>query len=357
MSIKHPKNEQVKHVYFDLLRHADGKSEATIRQIGKAISRYESFTKYACFKTFDQRQAVDFKQDLGRRDLAVATIHSTIKMVKRFFGWLAMQPGYKTRIRLNDIEYLNLTDKAVRAATSARDVPHPTPAMVEAAIAAMPHETDIEKRDRALLAFGALTAIRVGAIISLKRKHFDPRRQLVVQDPREVDTKFSKRIDTFLFPVSKAMRGVFEDWIAHYDGTLLYGPEDPLFPATQMGQNAERQFQAVGLSREHWKTSQPVRSIFNRAFVGANLPAYGPHSFRHMIVSEMYRRGLSVVAFKAWSQNLGHESAMTTLTSYGKLSLEEQGREIKGGVEATEDENRPITIADLEVLLKQNRSS
>ena len=50
-----------------------------------------------------------------------------------------------------------------------------------------------------------------------------------------------------------------------------------------------------------------------------------------MIVSEMYKRGLSVAEFKAWSQNLGHEGAMTTLTSYGKLSLEEQGQLVRLG--------------------------
>ena len=108
MSTKHAKNEQMKHTYFHWLRHADGKSEATIRQINMAIGQYEKFTKFVCFKTFDQRQAVAFKQDMAKRNLAAATIHSSIKSVKRFFSWLAMQPGYKSRIHLNDIEYLSL---------------------------------------------------------------------------------------------------------------------------------------------------------------------------------------------------------------------------------------------------------
>ena len=49
-----------------------------------------------------------------------------------------------------------------------------------------------------------------------------------------------------------------------------------------------------------------------------------------MQVGEMYRRDLPVAVCKAWSQNLGHEGAMTTLTSYGRLSLEEQGRLVRG---------------------------
>jgi len=50
------------------------------------------------------------------------------------------------------------------------------------------------------------------------------------------------------------------------------------------------------------------------------LAYYNPHSFRDMIVHEMYNLGLSIEEFKAWSLNLGHENAMTTLTSYGQLS-------------------------------------
>lgn len=45
-----------------------------------------------------------------------------------------------------------------------------------------------------------------------------------------------------------------------------------------------------------------------------------------MIVHEMYRRNLTVAQCKAWSQNLGHEGAMTTLTSYEKILLEDQGK-------------------------------
>lgn len=36
--------------------------------------------------------------------------------------------------------------------------------------------------------------------------------------------------------------------------------------------------------------------------------------------------------FKAWSQNLGHESPLTTFTSYGKVSLHRQGELIRTAV-------------------------
>jgi integrase len=257
-------------------------------------------------------------------------------------------------VRLNDVEYLNLSDKEVRAASSPRIVDYPTVEMIEAVIAVMPDVTDIENRNRALVAFGALTAARVGAVISLKRKHFDKRRMLVMQEPREVNTKASKRIDTFLIPVSETIEGVFMDWVAHYDAVLKFGPEDPLFPNTKMGHDNERQFRAIGLRRDHWQTAGPLREIYKVGFEAANLPSYNPHSFRNMLVEEMYQRGLSIAAFKAGSQNLGHESPLTTLMSYGRIPLEEQGRLIREAFTAPPrvTNDKPFTRADFEELLK-----
>lgn len=72
-----------------------------------------------------------------------------------------------------------------------------------------------------------------------------------------------------------------------------------------------------------------------------------------MIVSEMYRRKLSVQKFKAWSQNLGHEGAMTTLTSCGKIGLEEQGRLVRNAGKISDEDQKPLTASDLEALLKK----
>lgn len=329
MTGKNAKNERIKRSYFHHLKHADGKSDQTIRQIARSLARFEDFTGRREFKTFDQRQAVGFKEDLAKSGLAAATVHSTLNDVKRFFGWLALQPGYKRAIRLLDVDYFNLSEKAIRAATAPAEKAFPSLQMVEKAVAAMPSQTAIEKRDRALVAFMAITGIRDGALITLKVKHFDEARRLVLQDPREVSTKFSKRIDTFLFPLNDTFEAIFRNWVAYLRNEELFGEHDPLFPKTAMGQDEDQCFKADGLSREHWANATAVRKIFKDAFRHVALPEFTPHRFRDMIVSEMYRRCLSVQEFKAWSQNLGHEGAMTTLTSYGKIGLEEQGRLVR----------------------------
>jgi integrase/recombinase XerD len=354
MKTKNPTNERIKRTYFHHLKHADGKAEQTIRQIGRSIARYEEFTGQRDFKNFDQKQAVAFKDDLAKASIAPATTHSTLNDLKRFMGWLALQPGFKRAVRITDIDYLNLSDKDVRAATAPADKPYPTLQMVEKAVAAMPSVSPIEKRDRALMAFTAITGVRDGALVSLKLKHFDEIRKLVLQDPREVTTKFSKRIDTFLFPLNDGFEAIFLDWVSYLRSVELFGDKDPLFPKTGMGHDADQCFKADGLCREHWANATPVRKVFKDAFRRVGLPEFTPHRFRDMIVSEMYRRGLSVAEFKAWSQNLGHEGAMTTLTSYGKIGLEEQGRLVRAPYEAAKDNEKPLTASDLETLLKKS---
>ena len=61
-------------------------------------------------------------------------------------------------------------------------------------------------RNRAVVAFTLLTGARDGAIASLKRKHVDVVDGKVVQDAREVRTKFSKTFTTWFFPVGRNRR-------------------------------------------------------------------------------------------------------------------------------------------------------
>ena len=67
----------------------------------------------------------------------------------------------------------------------------------------MPTVTDVELRNRAVIAFTLLTGARDGAIASLKLKHVVIVEGKVVQDAREVRTKFSKTFTTWFFPVGE----------------------------------------------------------------------------------------------------------------------------------------------------------
>lgn len=347
---RNPKNERIKKQYTEYLKHADGKADLTIRQIEKGILRYETFTKFGDFAKFDQKRAMEFKAHLSKSNLAKATILSTVTVLKRFFGWLAGQPGYRSKIKLNAVEFLSLSEKEVRAAKAPGERAYPTLEQVVSVIAQMPQKTPIEKRNRALLAFIAVTGIRDGAVISLKLRHFDVARRLVIQDPRDVATKGSKRIDTFFFPVSDQLSAIVLEWIDYLRDELLCGSNDPLFPKTARSHDEFDCFVAESLSREPWANAGPVRDIFKAAFAAARLPHYTPHSFRNMLVQQAYKQCKTPELLKVWSQNLGHEGVTTTLTSYGKIDLHRQGELLVGGGQL--DQEAPITRREIEQMLK-----
>ena len=250
--------------------------------------------------------------------------------MKAFFKWLAWQQGFKSRIGKADCEYFNLPAKDEAVAHAHREKPFPSMEQALHAFRQMPGESEIERRNKALFAFLLLTGVRDGAAASLKLKHIDLIEGEVIQDAREVNTKASKTIYTWFFPVAPELREQFEGWVAYLREVRLFGPDDPLFPQTAVGVGVSRRFEPMGLKRLHWSTAAPIRKIVGDAFEAAGLPRFGPHSFRKTLVQLGERVCKTPEEFKAWSQNLGHEKVLTTFTSYGSVSRHRQGEIIKG---------------------------
>lgn len=337
MTRYNPNNERMKRDYFRRLGQAKGMSEATIDGIRKSLRRFEEHTDLKDFSTFHREQAIAFKQRLAEtraeqsgKPLSKATQLTTLRHLRDFFIWLGQQPGYKSKIHIPDSDYFNLTDKETRAAKAPKRQEFPTLEQIWRVISMMPHGTEIEKRNRALIAFTILTGIRVAAIVSLKLKHVDMMEGLVHQDPREVDTKFSKDIYTWFFPLRDDLLAIVKEWVCFLQEEKLYGFDAPLFPRTALVQDANRSFAASGLTPEHWATTEPVRRIFRDAFAAAGLKYYHPHSFRHTLghLQQKYCRNYEEMI--AWSQNLGHESPVITYMSYGQISPHRQGEVLKG---------------------------
>ncbi len=347
-------NERVKRKYLVFLKEAKRQDETSIDAVAKALSRFESYTKYKNFKAFHFAQAVGFKKflanqmnQISEKPLSKATQNSSLRHLKAFFQWLAMQTGYKSRINYTETEYFNLSEKDTRVATARRSKPVPTIEQIKYVITKMADTTDIERRNRALIAFFLLTGARDSAVASLSLKHVNLAEDCLFQDARDVKTKFSKTFTTYFFPVGEEVRQIVVDWIDHLRDELLYGHDDPLFPKTNVVQGKDRTFEPSGFKREHWATATPIRTIFKRAFESANLPYFNPHSFRKTLVIMGEQLCQTPEEFKAWSQNLGHEGVLTTLYSYGEVQPQRQAsiiRDLKYPIRKTDiDEER---IAD-----------
>jgi hypothetical protein len=144
--------------------------------------------------------------------------------------WLAGQLGFRSKIAYSDADYFNLSEEDARIATAKRQARFPSIDEVKQVIDGMPHGTEIERRDRAMIAFTLLTAARDGAIASMSLKHVDVTADCVSQDAREVQTKNSKSFETFFFPVGEDIPQTLEEWIVYLRDQEQWGPDDPLFP-------------------------------------------------------------------------------------------------------------------------------
>jgi integrase len=337
MNKHHSENERIKRKYLAYLKEAKRHSEPTVDAAAKALSRFEEYSRNRDFKAFHFEQAVAFKRYLADQPalrsgekLSKATLHATLTQLKQFFQWLALQPGYKSRLQYSDADYFNLSEKETRIATAQRVKKSPTLEQVKHVLQTMPHETEIERRNRAVVAFTLLTGARDSAIASMKLKHIDLIENCVHQDAREVKTKFSKSFTTYFFHVGEEVRQIVADWVRYLREEKLWGNDDPLFPATYIVLGSNRQFEAAGIDNVHWSTASPIRTIFRESFERAGLPYFHPHSIRKTLARLGEQVCKSPEDFKAWSQNLGHEQVLTTFMSYGAVATERQGEIIRG---------------------------
>ena len=278
-SKNNPRNDRVKRDYLIWLKDAKQRSDATVDQARHAIDRLETYTGYKDFGTFNKEQARAFKQALlntmakrSGKPISISTVYHTLQAIKEFLAWLHGRQEYRRRIKPADIAYLNLTAGEERQAHTTGPKKYASLDEYRKALFAMPTTTEVACRDQALMALMLLTCMRDAAAVSLKLRHIDIARRHVFQDPRQVKTKFSKAIETFFYPVGDDVEAIVRGWLDFLTMEKQFGPDDPLFPKTLVGPDAQQNFAAQGLGREHWANATPVRKIFRAAF-GVRRPA------------------------------------------------------------------------------------
>lgn len=342
MSVK-SKNEKIKRKFLQWLRQAEGLSESTILAYERALSLFEEFSGGKDYATFSQRQAVGFKDWLeGRgksgKSVSITSIYNQIRYVKTFFTWLAGQPGYKSKVKLDAVSYLTLERNKVRQATAPRPVKSPSLEHILTLVKSIRPETVIDHRDRALIAFLLVSGMRDQAVATLPLGCFDRPNLSVSQDPKSgVATKFSKSIQTKLFEFDPALIGHVVAWAEYLERDLRYCPADPLFPRTRVEQaDGGLTFEATGVEPVFWKGTNSIRKILRDRSESAGLEYYHPHTFRHAAVRLALKRCTTGEQIKAVSQNLGHEHIATTMMTYGAVD-NERVQELIGQMDFSDD--------------------
>ena len=227
----HLPNDFVIHDYQRHLKQALGRHDRTIDATLRHIRQFERLTDHRAFDRVDREAIIDYKQSLiaacdHDAPLSASTLVHSFGAMKAFFKWLVTQPGYRSMPR--DLhEYFTPETRVVKIANAPKEKRVPTKQDLAFMIEMMPVSTPWERRDRAILAFLFLSGVRDGALVTLRLKHIDIERQLVIQDAREVATKASKTMRTLWFPVRDPFERI--DWINELRSAGADG-DAPLFP-------------------------------------------------------------------------------------------------------------------------------
>lgn len=322
------KNEKIKRRYFKWLVEAEGFSTKTIESIEKALWDYEAFTKEDDYCNFNEDTAQEFKKWLSTKKrnngeiINLSTQYGRLRLLKKFFTWLSGQNGYKSKVSSYDACYLKMDKRLAKMATSPKVEDYPTLEHIKRLCASIEIKTEIDKRDRALIAFTLLSGMRDKAIITLPLGCFNENTYEVMQDPtRGVETKFSKQIQSTLFQFDDQLLQYVIEWVKYLKEEKLFNHSNPLFPSTKVEQMSDTEyvFEVKGVEPIYWKSTSTIRKIFEERAENAKLQYYSPHKFRHTAIREATDNCKNAEQIKAVSQNLGHEHVGTTLTTYGRL--------------------------------------
>jgi site-specific recombinase XerD len=156
MSRVSAKNERTKRAFFRYLKNADGCCESTINSIENAILLWQEFSKDEDFAFYNADKAIDFKKWLLKREtrgrpMALVTYHAYLRHLRKFFGWLVREPGYRSKIKPNTVDYLKVTEKEERMATQSEPRNYPSLEYVRELVDSIVIRNEIDQRDQALI--------------------------------------------------------------------------------------------------------------------------------------------------------------------------------------------------------------
>ncbi|MEO4042140.1 site-specific integrase [Hoeflea sp. CAU 1731] len=322
---RNPFNERLKRDFFEDLVEAHRQSERSIRKYEIAILLFENFTKFRNLGCLTKDIAIAYKRYLLGSGLSLPVIKANLSIVRRLNEWLSDHDEYAKLVCRKDTTYFNLTEKQCRMARPVeRFIKTPALEEIDRALAAMPHSSLTERRNRAMMALLALTAIRVGALATLRLEHVDLEESSVYQPGAEVDTKFSKSITSIILPLNSKWIGYLSDYVQELRD-LGFSNRDPLFPRTHFVAGEGAAFGEREVLKEFLADAQIVTRLVPKCFERVGLPPYTPHVFRHVHGKLAYDEQSSMAVTKALSLNLGHGNVKTT-EGYSTMDLEKRRR-------------------------------
>ncbi len=319
----HEENDRIIHKWQT---YAGGYTDKTIDKHLAAIRFFENTLLGKPFAKLSTDDFAAVRDELKRRataqsaeSMSASTIKHAVSHIVTFFDWLLKQDGYK-RLPKDFAGYLKLPKAVLARSAQVKQKEFPSLSEAEVLLNAMPSKSLVDLRARALFALAFLGALRADTLISLRIKHFDQERRLILQDASVVRAKAGKTLNVFWFQIPVTFESAVVDWIEklHWLG---FSAEDALFPDTKHLKHRYRSSGRNAAPVPVMSTTHAVTDAFKVACRNSETK-YTPHAAKHTIGAERDIRALTHEERKAWSLNMGHESEQTTERHYGTMSDE-----------------------------------
>lgn len=327
---------QLKRGYERHLIRAKGLDSKTVEHRLSAIDKLAKFLGANSIKTFSAVVAIKYvdhalqlKNARTGTQRALTTVTAELNRVKDFLIWLHSQSGYKSRIRHDDIQYLTVNRKELRAARHAVRKSQPSIVDCRLAFERLPRRTDVQRRDRALFALLMLTGGRIKALVAMQLRHVNIDGGYILQSGVEGCTKDSKTFISAFLHVDKIYKKELKAWIKFLKKEKKFRDEDPLFPRPVTSKAFSSGPWSV-LSRDFYKGSGRLSSMISGSFLSSTGTRHGPHSLRRTITIWVAENSQRQDEWKAASLNLGHSDVRTTGISYLSLTEEQQIKLVHG---------------------------
>lgn len=192
----------------------------------------------------------------------------------------------------------------------------------------------IDERDQAATAFGFLSGMRVSAFVSLPIRCVDLANRSVDQFPNEgVQTENSKAAKTFLLPVEDLLLTI-ESWHKKVERDL--GRGSFWYPPLSTDGMEWNQSSNVGNSESRRMSfSRGLKRLCNQTGIAYK----SPHKLRNGHGVYGIKAAKIMEEFKAFSQNMMHESMEITNRLYGRLANDDVRKTI-GELSADSEKNQ-----------------
>ena len=251
------------------------------------------------------------------KPLSASTVHATLAALKAFFVWLADQRGYALAHQVCRRRVLQSPRQSVESSDGAAVQELSDPREVRAMIEARRADRNRATRPRADRLRDPVRRARSGDHLISAEAHRHRERPDRTRRPR---CSHQAGEDFHDLVLSRRRRHPADRRrLGHVPSRTrrALGPTTRCSRKRRSRTGDDLAFRAVSLDRAPWANANPVREIFRGACARAGLPYFNPHLLRNTLVQVAYDLKLDAESFKAWSQNLGHESCLTTFSSYG----------------------------------------